>query len=171
MRIILASSSPRRIELLRQIVPKFEDIPSKFDEKTIQDVETNPKELVEKLSFLKAEEVFRQLEKTEEEVVVIGGDTIVYFEGEFLGKPKNEEDAFCMLNKIQGKENEVYTGLAVIGKNGKEVHSSKTIVTMKKMTEEDIKEYIATKEPLDKAGSYAVQGIRSKIYRKNRRKL
>ena len=102
-----------------------------------------------------------------EELTVIGGDTVVYFEGKILGKPKNEEDACNMLKELQNNVNYVYSGLAVIiKKDGKVIEKNdytKTAVYIKKMTEKEIKEYVETKEPLDKAGSYAIQGIGGKF--------
>lgn len=102
-----------------------------------------------------------------EELTVIGGDTVVYFNGKILGKPKNEEDAYNMLKELQNNVNYVYSGLAVIiKKDGKIIEKNdytKTAVYIKKMTEKEIKEYVETKEPLDKAGSYAIQGIGGKF--------
>ena len=94
-------------------------------------------------------------------------DTVVYFNGKILGKPKNEEDAYNMLKELQNNVNYVYSGLAVIiKKDGKIIEKNdytKTAVYIKKMTEKEIKEYVETKEPLDKAGSYAIQGIGGKF--------
>lgn len=162
MRIILASGSPRREELLKTIISNFEIIPSSFDEDSIKNMEKNPSKLVEKLSLEKAMDIFESEQKNNEDLIVIGGDTIVYFDGEIIGKPKDKADAFKTLERLQSKSNTVYTGTAVIiqksGKIIKEVLSNKTVVYMKKMSKEDIEEYIASNEPLDKAGSYAVQG-------------
>jgi len=87
-----------------------------------------------------------------------------------MGKPKNEDDAFNMLSRLEGRENEVYTGLSVMIRIGNETHeevySNRSVVTMKDMSKEDILEYIATGEPFDKAGGYAVQGIASKYIEK-----
>lgn len=102
--------------------------------------------------------------------MVIGGDTIVYFEDKILGKPKNEEDAYNMLKSLQGNINYVYSGVAVIIKKDKEIIKksdfTKSKVYMKPMTDREILEYIKTKEPMDKAGSYAVQGIGKKFIEK-----
>ena len=167
MRIILASNSPRRKDLLATLIKDFEIVSSTAeDDSDIKARIKEPVELVEKLSIVKAKDVFSKEQSKSENLIVIGGDTIVYLDGEVLGKPKNEEDAFDMLSRLQGRENEVYTGLALAIKIGnqirEEVYSNKTIVKMNKMSEEDIWEYIATKDPMDKAGSYAVQGIGSK---------
>lgn len=164
MKIVLASNSPRRKELLHQIFDDFDIIKSGFNEEDVK--EKDPQKLVQILSLKKTEEVFKKVEKDYSELIVIGGDTLVYFDRQVLGKPKHEEDAYNTLKKLQGNKNEVYSAFTVmIKKNNKiteETHLTKSVVTMKPMTDEEIKEYIKTKEPLDKAGSYAVQGIGSK---------
>lgn len=165
MKIILASNSPRRKELLHQIFDDFDIIKSGFNEEDIK--EKDPEKLVQILSLKKTEEVFKKVESDYLELIVIGGDTLVYFDGQALGKPKDEEDAYNTLKKLQENKNEVYSAFTVmIKKNNKiteETHLTKSVVTMKPMTDEEIREYIKTKEPLDKAGSYAVQGIGSKF--------
>ena len=168
MRIILASGSPRRKELLSKIVKKYEVIPSNFDEEELKNNIKEPKKLVEKLSYEKAKDVFRKINNTGDEFVIIAADTIVYFNEKVLGKPKDEDDAFKMLNMLQGKDNYVYTGMTVIIKSKsnidikEEVRVTKSVVTMKRMDEKQILDYIKTKDPLDKAGAYAIQGIGSK---------
>lgn len=165
MRVVLASNSPRRKELLHQIFDSFDVIKSDFNEEVVD--EKNPEELVKVLSSKKAEEVFDKIESNESELLVIGGDTLVYFDGQVLGKPKDEKDAYNTLKKLQGNKNEVYSAFTVILKKGgklkKETVLSKSIVTMKLITDEEIEEYIKTGEPMDKAGSYAVQGIGNKF--------
>ena len=168
MRIILASGSPRRKELLSKIVKKYEVIPSNFDEEELKNNIKDPEKLVEKLSYEKAKDVFRKINNTGDEFVIIAADTIVYFNEKVLGKPKDEDDAFKMLNMLQGKDNYVYTGMTVIIKSKsnidikEEVRVNKSVVTMKRMDEKQILDYIKTKDPLDKAGAYAIQGIGSK---------
>ena len=168
MRIILASNSPRRKELLHQIFNDFDVIKSNFDEDEVKEKE--PGKLVQILSLKKAEEVFNRIQNKENELLVIGGDTLVYFDGQVLGKPKDKEDAFNTLKKLQGNKNEVYSAFTIIFKKDnktiKETHLSKSIVTMKTMSDEEIERYIKTGEPMDKAGSYAVQGIGSKFIEK-----
>ena len=168
MRIILASNSPRRKELLHQIFNDFDVIKSNFDEDEVK--EKKPGKLVQILSLKKAEEVFNRIQNKENELLVIGGDTLVYFDGQVLGKPKDKEDAFNTLKKLQGNKNEVYSAFTIIFKKDnktiKETHLSKSIVTMKTMSDEEIERYIKTGEPMDKAGSYAVQGIGSKFIEK-----
>ena len=172
MRIILASGSPRRKELLSKIVKKYEVIPSNFDEEELKNNIKDPEKLVEKLSYEKAKDVFRKINNTGDEFVIIAADTIVYFNEKVLGKPKDEDDAFKMLNMLQGKDNYVYTGMTVIIKSKsnidikEEVRVTKSVVTMKRMDEKQILDYIKTKDPLDKAGAYAIQGIGSKNIKK-----
>ena len=172
MRIILASGSPRRKELLSKIVKKYEVIPSNFDEEELKNNIKEPEKLVEKLSYEKAKDVFRKINNTGDEFVIIAADTIVYFNEKVLGKPKDEDDAFKMLNMLQGKDNYVYTGMTVIIKSKsnidikEEVRVTKSVVTMKRMDEKQILDYIKTKDPLDKAGAYAIQGIGSKNIKK-----
>lgn len=163
-RIILASASPRRRELLSIIEPDFEVIVSDADEKTNRQL---PNEVVDDLSFLKAENVYRILmDKNvnnvfKEQTIIIGADTVVAVDGEILGKPADEENAYNMLKKLQGRTHEVYTGVTVISVDG---NSKKTItfneltqVSFYSMTDEEIREYIATKDPMDKAGAYGIQ--------------
>lgn len=165
MKVVLASNSPRRKELLYQIFDSVDVIKSDFNEEEIN--EKNPEKLVKVLSLKKAEAVFDKIESNESEMLIIGGDTIVYFDGQVLGKPKDKKDAYNTLKKLQGNKNEVYSAFAVVLKKGKRVIKetvlSKSIVTMKAMTDEEIEEYIKTGEPMDKAGSYAVQGIGRKF--------
>lgn len=168
MRIILASNSPRRKELLHQIFSEFDVIKSNFDEDEVK--EKDPEKLVQILSLKKAEEVFDRIQNKENELLVIGGDTLVYFDKEILGKPKDEKDAFNILKKLQGNKNEVYSAFTIIFKKDnktiQETYLTKSTVTMKLMSDEEIKQYIKTGEPMDKAGSYAVQGIGSKFIEK-----
>lgn len=143
-------------------------IASNFNETAIK--EEKPEKLVKELAAAKAGEVFSRIQDKYEELIVIGGDTIVYFENRILGKPKDEKDAYNTLKSLQGNVNYVYSGLAVVikkdGKTIKESDFTKSKVYMKPMTDEEILDYIKTKEPMDKAGSYAVQGIGSKFIEK-----
>ena len=168
MRIVLASNSPRRKELLHRIFDEFDVIKSNFDEDEVKEKE--PEKLVQILSLKKAEEVFDRIQNKENELLIIGGDTLVYFDKEILGKPKDEKDAFNTLQRLQGNKNEVYSAFTIIlkkdNKTIKETCLSKSLVTMKSMSDEEIERYIETGEPMDKAGSYAVQGIGSKFIEK-----
>lgn len=169
-RIILASKSPRRKELLEQIGLSFEVIVSDADENIDK---THPGEMVEVLSNIKATAVLDTLDfddESKKDILIIGSDTVVAFDDNILGKPKDSDDAFCMLKMLSGKAHSVYTGVTLIYyKNNemvKDVFSSKTDVFMYEMSDEEIKEYIATGEPMDKAGSYAIQGISAKFIQK-----
>ena len=167
--IILASASPRRKELLEQIGLEFEICPAKGEEIITK---TIPEEVVMELSKQKAEEVaamvatFGENHKeitTPSDILVIGADTVVAYEGKILGKPKDEEDAKRMLNMLQGNTHSVYTGVTLClidksGKVGEIVFNEKTDVTMHPMTAEEIERYVTTGEPMDKAGAYGIQG-------------
>lgn len=168
-RIVLASASPRRKELLEQIGLEFEICPAKGEEVITSIV---PEEVVQELSRQKAEEVAAMVssykEKHEElmtpqELIVIGADTVVAMDGSILGKPVDEEDAARMLTMLSGKTHSVYTGvtLVVVDENNRAGELSfyeKTDVTMCPMTAEEIQWYVDTKEPMDKAGAYGIQG-------------
>lgn len=155
-RIVLASASPRRKEILEQIGLEFDIIPSTCSEVITKEI---PKEIVEELACQKAQEVF---EKIGESSIVIGADTIVVFNNKIMGKPKDEDDAYIMINELQSNTHIVYTGVCVFVKENDEVKkivfSEATQVSVYPMNKEQILEYIATKEPMDKAGAYAVQG-------------
>lgn len=149
--IILASGSPRRRELLTQGNIPYEVIVS--DAKEIITKNT-PWEIVEELSCIKAMAVA----KDHPDKLVLGADTIVALDGEVLGKPKDEQDAYRMLSRLQGNIHQVYTGVTFI--QGDRIHSfhEKTDVEVYPMTEDEIWEYIYSKDPMDKAGSYGIQG-------------
>lgn len=162
-RVILASSSPRRIELLKQFGIEFEVIPSNVDESIDQSlsVEENVMQLAKK----KAQEVFNKLGEDSKQSLVIAADTVVFVEGVILGKPSNEDEAFWMLRKISGKWHTVYTGVCIIDGPSERilVEYEKSNVYIKQMSDEEILNYISTKEPFDKAGAYAIQGFGSLI--------
>lgn len=150
--VILASASPRRRELLEQIGVKFRICVSDADESC--DIK-KPDELVRFLSEKKAESVFTE----NPESIVIAADTVVYLEGEgIMGKPKDDADAYRMILKLSGKVNEVYTGVTVADKDGKETFAVKTEVHFKELSDEEIREYVSSGECSDKAGAYAIQG-------------
>ncbi len=156
MKIILASGSPRRKELLTLLGLTFDVIPSDAEEIPIPSA---PRETVEKLSRLKALDVAGQLTAPS---LVIGADTVVSLNNEILGKPKDSQNAIEMLTKLQGKTHQVYTGVTcVINQKGHQelfTFSEVTEVKMYPMTTAEITAYVATKEPLDKAGAYGIQG-------------
>lgn len=155
-RIILASASPRRRELLEQIGVSFEVMVSGAEENMTA---AHPGEAVRELSAVKAEAVFKEMQG---DVLVLGADTAVASEGEILGKPKGREEAVRMLQQLQGKTHQVYTGVTVlVREGGKEQQRSfyeKTDVTFYPMEPSEIESYADTGEPADKAGAYGIQG-------------
>ena len=161
MKIILASASPRRKELLRQADLSFKTMPSIKEEKVTKET---PVEVVEELSYQKAVDICGQLSETmKEDFVVIGADTVVSCWNKIMGKPKDREEAFDMLWELQGKSHQVYTGVTLAWKYTDEpamfyTFSECTDVTVFPMTEEEIEKYIDSGEPMDKAGAYAIQG-------------
>ncbi|MDO4188481.1 MAG: Maf family protein [Lachnospiraceae bacterium] len=160
MRIVLASGSPRRRELLKYIYNDFEIITSDVDEDIAED---NPSKVVEELSGRKAKAVYDSLvtKTANEELIVIGADTIVYYDGEILGKPDDESEAASMLSMLSDRTHQVYTGVTVfVKKKDKESvisFSEKTDVTFYNLDKFDIAEYIGTGSPMDKAGAYGIQ--------------
>ena len=169
--IILASGSPRRKELLEQMGLTFEVCPAKGEEVITT---TIPSDVVAELSKQKAEEIAggilswiengcKKELSCPQDVLVIGADTVVAFEGKILGKPKDEADAKRMLSMLSGNTHSVFTGVTFVfidqsGKTGEYTFYEKTDVTMYDMSEEEIERYIATGEPMDKAGAYGIQG-------------
>lgn len=157
-KIILASGSPRRRELLEQIGIPFEVMTSNADE--ITDAE-EPEKIVKELSGMKAQAVFDECIKKGGEylnAVVIGADTIVYHDGRVLGKPKTREEAKKMIYSLSGKEHCVYTGVTILGCGQPVSFAEKTVVFVYDMSEEEIETYVSTGEPMDKAGAYGIQG-------------
>lgn len=170
MKIILASKSPRRKELLSQVGYTYECVVSEKEENTDA---VQPSDVVKELSQQKAEDVCAKIEKEgqmEEDCLVIGADTIVAKDSEIFGKPKDTEDARRILSALQGREHSVWTGVTLIylrdGKKKKKVFAEETKVHMYSMSEQEIEEYIRTKEPEDKAGAYAIQGYAAKFIKK-----
>ena len=161
VRIILASGSPRRTELLQTAGIVHEVVVSGADE-DVQ--EENPARLVEMLSARKAEEVYERMAQQEPsgDLVVIGADTVVAADGKILGKPGDEEDARRMLRMLSGRSHHVYTGVTLCGRIGsvrREVSfSEESTVHVAQLTEKEISEYIDSGEPMDKAGAYGIQG-------------
>lgn len=156
-RIVLASASPRRRELLKQIGLKFDIMPSHIEEVLRG---SSPAENVMGLARDKAMDIYSQLTmQGEKDLLVIGADTVVALEQEVLGKPKDEEDALHMLRFLQGRTHQVYTGVCLVTDEGAQVFYGKTDVTMYPASDDQLKAYIASFEPMDKAGSYAIQGL------------
>lgn len=152
-KIILASSSPRRYNLLNQVGIDFEVIPSSIEE--IIDPQKTPEENVAYLSELKALDVSKNVDNA----FIVGADTIVVLNGKILGKPKDEKNAFDMLKLLSNKEHKVYTGFTILDKptNKKVSDYELTVVKFRELEDEEIWTYISTKSPIDKAGAYGIQ--------------
>ena len=157
--IVLASGSPRRKELLAKTGLKFSVVVSGGEEKAET---SDPAETVEKLSLDKASAGADLLQAEKEPQLIIGADTVVACDGEILGKPSDREDAFRMLWKLQGQTHQVYTGVTLLlkKKHTWQAHtfSEKTDVQFYPVSREELLAYIETGEPMDKAGSYGIQG-------------
>ena len=158
-RLILASTSPRRREMLRSIGLQCEVAASAIDESPL-DQET-PKEMVMRLAQAKAREV--SVQRTD--AWVIGADTTVAKDGVILGKPATTDEAYEFLTFLQGSWHQVWGGFALLNeaKGVSEVHASVSRVFIRPLTQEWIEAYVATGEPLDKAGGYAVQGFAASV--------
>lgn len=149
--IILASASPRRRELLSQIISTFSVIPAVGEERA--DKHLPPKEYVAALAGQKCDEVFA----SHPNAVVIGCDTVVVYNGKILGKPKDENDAIQTLTCLSGNEHEVLTGVCVQAKGKRLVKVDQTKVIFNKLDKGFISDYVASGSPMDKAGSYGIQ--------------
>ena len=156
MKVILASQSPRRRELLDLAKIDYEVIVSQFDE--VVDKKFNLEEQSKEIAYGKAKDVF---DNTQGNRIVIGSDSLVILDGEQLAKPQDRENAIEMIKKIQGREHTVYTSIAILVENEgeykeyKELHQAKIFI--KRMTDEEIERYVDSDEPFDKAGGYGVQ--------------
>ena len=152
-RLILASGSPRRADLLRQIGLEFEVIPSDIDEDEISG--DSPQQRALNAALAKAMDVARKVD----DGIVIGADTIVLLEGKILGKPSSPEEAVRMLTLLSGKTHQVITGVALIDVSSMKVESwtETTFVTFRVLSNDEIIEYVKTGIPLDKAGAYGIQ--------------
>ena len=164
-KIILASASPRRRELLTQIGLEFDVVVSETEEKITS---TEPAKVVEELSAQKAEAVWEKF-ATITDIIVLGADTVVACDGKILGKPADTEAAVAMLTMLQGRGHEVYTGVTILyEQNGERktlTFHEKTTVHFYPMTDAQIREYVATGDPMDKAGSYGIQGFCARYIR------
>ncbi|MBR3300929.1 MAG: septum formation protein Maf [Clostridia bacterium] len=152
MKYILASASPRRKELLGLVVPEFEIITANIEETCPESV--LPENRPEYLALKKAEHIA----KSHPESVVIGADTAVFLGDTMLGKPTDEADAEKMLKALSGRTHKVITGCAIVSKEKEVSFSVVSEVTFYDLSNGEIKEYVKTKEPLDKAGAYGIQG-------------
>jgi len=156
MNLVLASGSPRRKELLGNMgFSGFTVLKPDFDEDAV--TAPDPGGLVEALSAGKAEAAAREV--SDPEALLLAADTVVVLDGAVLGKPRDEADAFRMLSALSGRTHRVYTGVTL--RRGGEVLTGHEVseVTFRSLTEEEIRNYIATKEPMDKAGAYGIQGF------------
>lgn len=152
--IILASASPRRQELMEKVGVPFSCIPADIDESIHEDCSII--ENVQNIAFRKAMEILMQYPGS----IVIGSDTMVVVdEKEVLGKPENREDAKRMLRMLEGRTHQVITGLAIVSRKRMSLDVSVSQVTFAHMSEEEIEEYVLSKECDDKAGAYGIQGL------------
>lgn len=151
-KIILASKSPRRQELIKLITEDFICIPSNAPE--IVPVNTKPEDVSQVLASLKAQDIYRKNPND----IVIGCDTVVICNNKVLGKPENQQKAKEMLKMLSGNKHKVITGCSVIKDNKEQIFKCVTEVEFYKLTDEEIDNYIASNEPFDKAGAYGIQG-------------
>lgn len=154
MKIVLASQSPRRKELLGRMGLEFVTQASKIDESAFDGLEA--RELLATLSREKAQWIARQLDG---ETLVIGADTVVVRDGAALGKPKDAEDAVAMLLSLSGRDHQVCTGVTVCRGDRVLTQVEETQVTFRDLTEAEVRQYVSTGEPMDKAGAYGIQGL------------
>lgn len=153
LRVILASASPRRRELLRLVLDRFDVIPSEYDESLVPP-ELDPSGHVVHSATMKA----RDIADKNKDALVIGADTVVVVDSRILGKPIDAADAAGTLRLLSGCTHQVYTGVCVIH-DGRELSACEcTHVAFRSLTDDVVSRYVATSEPLDKAGAYAIQG-------------
>jgi septum formation protein len=154
--LVLASASPRRQELLRNAGITFEVQPADIPEDVLPG--ETAKNCAERLAREKALAVAQKRPNE----VVLGADTVVAVDGQILGKPANADDATRMLRMLSGRDHQVVTGVCLVARGQPSVASETTLVTMSKIANQEISEYVAGGEPMDKAGAYAIQGIASR---------
>jgi nucleoside triphosphate pyrophosphatase len=154
--IVLASASPRRQELLRNAGISFTVQPADIDETLVAG--ESPRDCAERLAREKAVAVFQSRPQD----FVLGADTIVVVDDLILGKPRDADDAMRMLRLLSGRTHEVITGVCLAGPAGSTTVSEATRVTMCEISHDEIRAYVATGEPMDKAGAYAIQGLASR---------
>ena len=157
MQFILASASPRRKQLLKEIIPTFQIIPAKSEE--VVDGNPTPAQLVMELAKQKALEIARLPQATG--CAILGADTVVALDNQVLGKPKDETDAVDMLTALSGRKHQVYTGVCIVytdkGKQTILQNYASTDVYFNALTAEQITKYVQTGSPMDKAGAYGIQ--------------
>jgi len=161
-KLLLASHSPRRKELLEQAGIDLQVVPSDIDEENVSI--KNPEEYVIELSYLKAEKVSR----AHPDSWILGADTIVVIEDQILGKPESEDHATEMLRLLSNREHLVFTGFCIMNKQKETIikNAVETKVYFKTLSDQEIKWYVKTKEPFDKAGGYGIQGVGAFLVRK-----
>lgn len=159
MKIILASGSPRRSEILKNAGIFFEVSVADADETLPKNI--MPDKAVKYLAELKGDAVSTKIDG-----VIISADTVVTLDNTILGKPSDEQDAERMLKMLSGKTHYVYTGVCIQDSKRKTVFCEKTAVTFYELDEAEIKEYVATGEPMDKAGAYGIQGLGALLVKK-----
>ena len=159
MKTVLASASPRRRELLKKAGLKFSITSADVDETLPKGI--SPSDAVKYLCKIKSEVI-----KSDENTVVITADTVVACDGKILGKPENEKDAKKMLRLLSGREHSVYTGVCIRKGKKKKVFCERTRVYFYELSDKEINEYIASGEPMDKAGAYGIQGKAFSFVRK-----
>ena len=156
-KLILASGSPRRREMLAALGYEFDVFTANFDESSVSLAQ--PAEGVKQLALGKAEAARAAFNGTAENTVFLGADTIVALDDVCLGKPSSEAEAHEMLRSLSGKTHSVFTGVALVSDEKSEVFVSETKVAFYDISDEEIDAYIASGEPMDKAGSYGIQGL------------
>src|SRR5271163_2384299 len=159
MKMILASASPRRAEILRNAGIQFEVRATDVDESRLAD--EAPGDYIRRLALAKALSAAAEYRDTGQEALILGADTVVVVDADILGKPVSQDDARSMLHRLSGRVHEVHTGLALLRSSGAEqrVIEEVTQVHFAPLTDREIEDYIATGEPFDKAGAYGIQGI------------
>jgi septum formation protein len=157
--ILLASASPRRRELLARAGLAIEVLPADVDESQLPDEAAGP--MAERLALAKAEAIAAEHPSR----LVVAADTVVVRDGAVLGKPRDTSEAVAMLASLSGREHEVITGFAVLGIDGATSAAVSTRVRFRSLSAEVIEAYVATGEPMDKAGAYGIQGIGAKLVR------
>jgi septum formation protein len=159
LKLILASASPRRAEILRNAGIQFETRATDVDESLL--AHEAPGDYVQRLALAKAQSAAAKYRDPIDETLILGADTVVVVNADILGKPVSQDDARSMLRRLSGRVHEVHTGLALLRSSGAEqrVVEEITRVHFAALTDREIEDYIATGEPFDKAGAYGIQGI------------
>ncbi len=162
-KVVLASESPRRKDLFKMLGIKFIQKKADIDETIFDSDHINPRQYVSRLATQKCLEISGSMDQ---DCIIIAADTIVYHKKQILGKPNTEGMAFDYLNALSEHTHAVYTGICVRYKRTNYTAVEKTTVTFKKLSEQEIKDYIITGEPMDKAGAYGIQGYGAQFIEK-----